>query len=152
MVTSSARGNVLETEVGIMKIVVSKLDISIDKITQVSNDIGRLLAVHDERISNLEKSHNRRISDITDIHEKLNIQTKEILAELVKVEEILEKKLADTSLEYKTHSNAIEKKLDEDISKIDVRVSTLERLKYYIIGGAVVIGYLVNKALELFKT
>ena len=35
--------------------IVEKLDLSIDKLTEVSNNVSKLLAVHDTRINVIEK-------------------------------------------------------------------------------------------------
>ena len=35
--------------------IVEKLDVSIDKLTEVSNNVSKLLAVHDTRINIIEK-------------------------------------------------------------------------------------------------
>jgi hypothetical protein len=44
----------IESEVEVLKNVVAKLDMSIEKIAQVSNDIGKILAVHEQRLASLE--------------------------------------------------------------------------------------------------
>ena len=57
----------LEVELEVLKTVVSKLDTSLEKISEVSNSIGRLLAVHDERIDQLEKSSDKRTDEIKEL-------------------------------------------------------------------------------------
>ena len=44
-----------DVEVQVLKQVVFKLDASLDKISEVSYSIGKLLAVHEERLDSLEK-------------------------------------------------------------------------------------------------
>ena len=54
----------IETEVEVLKSVVNKLDQSLEKISQVSDDIGKLLAVHDAKITQLVKESDIRTDDV----------------------------------------------------------------------------------------
>ena len=44
----------VDAQVKVLESIVEKMDSSIEKLTEVSNSIGKLLAVHDERLNNLE--------------------------------------------------------------------------------------------------
>ena len=57
----------LETELEVLKSVVNKLDSSLEKISEVSNSIGKLLAVHDERIEQCNRSDDLLIKMINDL-------------------------------------------------------------------------------------
>lgn len=69
----------VEVELEVLKGVVHKLDSSLEKISEVSNSIGKLLAVHNERIGQLEKTSERRINDLEKLEMRLSSQTKEIV-------------------------------------------------------------------------
>jgi len=68
----------VESEIEVLKSVVNKLDSSLEKISEVSNSIGKLLAVHDQRIINLEKDVDAREDDVKELHSRITVQTKEI--------------------------------------------------------------------------
>ena len=116
----------IDTKVGVLESVVSKLDTSIEKISQVSTDIGKLLAVHSERIDQLERSTDRRIND-----------TREILAKLESVEECLEKKIENSV-------SATQQAQSEENKKFDKRIETLETWRWVIVGGSLVLWYIVT--------
>jgi predicted nucleic acid-binding Zn-ribbon protein len=117
--------------------IVEKLDVSIDKLTEVSNNVSKLLAVHDTRINIIEKDTVRNEDDIRDIHVKMDNIAKEI-----------NKKL-DQSMANSIDGHAkIQAAIEEQIKGIDARVKVLEVWRWVVIGGAVVIGWLINKTFK----
>ena len=107
----------------------NRLDTAIDKLTDVSTSIKSMLAVHEEKIARQEK-----IDEI--IFEKLKDRADEIsdvYRELKKDVEMSEKRLL---IEIKSLKN-----------DIGARVGVLERYKLLIIGGAIVIGWIMSKNL-----
>ena len=105
----------------------NRLDTAIDKLTDVSTSIKSMLAVHEEKIARQEK-----IDEI--IFEKLKDRADEIsdvYRELKKDVEMSEKRLL---IEIKSLKN-----------DIGARVGVLERYKWLILGGAIVIGWVLSK-------
>jgi peptidoglycan hydrolase CwlO-like protein len=124
---------VVDIEVGVLKSVVAKLDTSLEKIAEVSNSISRLLAVHDERINNIEKNADNRDLEIKDLQTRITTQTKEIFDKLDHMETRMEDQI-----------KALEKSIKDEQSKIDTRVLVLEKWRWYLLGAAAIIGYLVS--------
>ena len=100
----------------------TRLDLAIEKLTDVSTSIKSMLAVHEEKISRQEQ-----IDEI--IFEKL----KERAGEIDLVHRELSKEIA-----------GVEKRLLIEIKqlKLDIggRVGILEKYKWLVLGGAIVIG------------
>ena len=120
---------VLRNEVKQVASVNEKLDTAIDRLTEVSTSIKSMLAVHEEKIQRQEK-----IDEI--IFDKLKDRADEIsdvYRELKKDVEMSEKRLL---IEIKSLKN-----------DIGARVGVLERYKWLIIGGAIVIGWIMSKNL-----
>lgn len=114
--------------------IVEKLDVSIDKLTEVSNNVSKLLAVHDTRLNTIEKDTVRNEDDIRDIHMKIDNIAKEINTKL------------DQSMQNSVEGHAkIQAAIEEKLKGIDARVKVLEVWRWLVIGGALVIGWLVNK-------
>jgi hypothetical protein len=117
--------------------IVEKLDVSIDKLTEVSNNVSKLLAVHDTRINIIEKDTVRNEDDIRDIHIKMDNIAKEI-----------NKKL-DQSMTNSVEGHArIQAAIEEKLKGIDARVKVLEVWRWVVIGGALVIGWFINKFIK----
>ena len=72
----------LKKEVSDMKQIHGRLDTAITKITDVSNCINRMLAVHEEKISQQEEVQIRQASefsnDVKELHSRITTSTKEM--------------------------------------------------------------------------
>ena len=104
----------------------SRLDLAIEKLTDVSTSIKQMLAVHEEKIARQEQ-----IDEI--IFEKL----KERAGEIDLVHRELSKEIQN-----------VEKRLLIEIKqlKLDIggRVGILEKYKWLVLGGAIVIGWVFS--------
>jgi len=124
----------MASEIESLEKIVEKLDQSIDKLTEVSNNVGKLLAVHDTRINVIEKDTVRNEDDIRHIHTKIDNLSKEI------------REMIDESMRNSNEGHAkIQTSFDERMKFFDSRIKVLEVWRWLVIGGAIAIGYLVNK-------
>ena len=121
----------LKKEVDDMKVIHGRLDTAITKITDVSNCINRMLAVHEERLSQQEESQHRAeqefTADIKELHSRITSNTKEIMT--------------TASEQHKEHTEAIQRLRDD----LQNRVGVLEKWRWIIIGGSIVLGFLIQK-------
>ena len=114
--------------------IVEKLDDSIDKLTEVSSNISKLLAVQEQRMNTIEKDTGRNQDDIRHLYSKLDIMTKDLSDKI------------DQSMKNSADGHErIMLRVDEKVKALDARVKVLEVWRWLVIGGAVAIGYLVNK-------
>ena len=128
----------LEKEMHDRKGVFQRLDIAIEKLTDVSNSINRMLAVHEEKITRQEDAildaeeliETRRVEltvKIDDLHSRITTNTKEIMTA--------------ATAQHKEHTEEIQK-LRNDLT---ARVGVLEKWRWLIIGGSIVTGFLLHK-------
>lgn len=141
----------LESEIGVLKSVVTKLDSSLEKISEASNNIGRLLAVHNERLVQLEKTSDQRSDDIKELNQRISHQTKEIVEKITCLEKTMEARLSANSNESKKQHQDIQKEIKNDITALDDRLGILERWRWYIIGASAAIGYLIGNLADIVK-
>lgn len=141
----------LEVEVEVLKTVVSKLDQSIEKISQVSNDIGRLLAVHNERIDQLERMSDLRVDEIKELHSRITTQTREIVDKMDAMQARLEHKMNAQAESAQAQHKEIQDEIKRDVSKVEQRVSALENWKWWIIGAAAAVGFLLGNIADIAK-
>ena len=127
---------ILKKEVSDMKQIHSRLDTAITKITDVSNCINRMLAVHEEKISQQEDVQNKQQTDIDsnvkELHSRITSNQQEVL-------ERMTKRHRETELEIR--------RLREDVVN---RIGVLEKWKYLVIGGAIVVGFIVQAYMKNF--
>ena len=131
----------LETEVKLLKKeledqkkIHDRLDVAIEKLTDVSNSIHRMLAVHEEKITRQEEEiETRRVevsSQLADLHSRVTTNTKEIMAA--------------AASQHAEQNKEIQKIRDE----LAARVGVLEKWRHVLIGGSIVIGFLLHKFME----
>ena len=132
---------ILKREVADMKLIHGRLDNAISKITDVSNSINRMLAVHEEKLASQEDAIARQEQDTVErkrefekdveiIHERIN-NTKDDLSEM----------MSKQHAEQSQAINSIKKDLKD-------RVGVLERWRWLLIGGCIVIGFALHKLMN----
>ena len=121
----------LKKEVSDIKVIFSRLDIAIEKITDVSSCVNRMLAVHEEKIANAEEAQVRAntefTTDIKELHSRVTSNYKE-LTEMI-------------TMQHKEQALHIQQ-LQNDLNG---RVGILEKWRWLIIGGAIVVGFALQK-------
>jgi len=104
-----------------------RIDTAIDRLTEVSTSIKSMLAVHEEKITRQEKIDEVIFDKLKDRQEEIT----DVYRELKRDVEMSEKRLL---IEIKSLKN-----------DIGARVGVLEKYRWIIIGGAIVIGWILSK-------
>ena len=104
----------------------SRLDLAIEKLTDVSTSIKSMLAVHEEKISRQEQIDDIIFGKLKDRESEIDNVHKELSKEIQQVEKRL-------LIEIKSIKLAI-----------GTRVGILEKYKWLIMGGAIVIGWILS--------
>ena len=125
----------LKKEIADMKQIHVRLDTAIEKITDFSNCINRLLAVHEEKITQQEDAQQRSVqeftADIKELHSRITTNTKDMTALMTQ--------------QHKEQKDVIDRLKDE----VSNRVGVLEKWRWIIIGGSIVAGFIIQKMLVL---
>lgn len=148
----------LETEVAILKSDVNrmtslfeKLDTAIEKMGDVSNNIARMLAVHEEKLNVqqqtdqelfhlVEKRKQELQSDIKELHSRITTVTRELSNDISETEQRLITAMTYGTSDIKkciTDENKILNTRQVDLEK---RVNDLEKWRWLIVGGSIVLG------------
>ena len=135
----------LETEVKLLKKelhdqkkIHDRLDIAIEKLADVSNSIHRMLAVHEEKLTRREEAifqaeeqievrRTEVLRQITELHSRITTNTKEIMTAAAQ--------------QHAQQNKEIQRIRDELVS----RVGVLEKWRHVLIGGSIVIGFILHK-------
>ena len=135
----------LETEVKLLKKelqdqakIHDRLDVAIEKLTDVSNSIHRMLAVHEEKISRQEEA-------IFDAEQKIEVRRSELSKRL----DELHSRITTNTKEIMTAAASQHQQQNREIQKIKdelvSRVGVLEKWRHVLIGGSIVIGFMLHK-------
>ena len=139
----------LETEVKLLKKelqdqakIHDRLDVAIEKLTDVSNSIHRMLAVHEEKLTRQEEAifqaeeqievrRTEVLKQIDELHSRITTNTKDIMSAAAQ--------------QHAQQNKEIQRIRDELVS----RVGVLEKWRHVLIGGSIVIGFLLHKFVDL---
>ena len=135
----------LETQVQLLKKelhdqskIHDRIDVAIEKLTDVSNSIHRMLAVHEEKITRQEEA-------IFEAEQKLEIRRTELTT---KIDE-LHSRITTNTKEIMTAAATQHAEQNKEIQKIrdelKDRVGVLEKWRHVLIGASIVAGFILNK-------
>ena len=121
----------LKKELDNQKKIHDRLDVAIEKLTDVSNSIHRMLAVHEEKLTRQEEAlESRRVeisSQISELHSRVTTNTKEIMT--------------SATAQHDNQNKEIQK-IREDLNN---RIGVLEKWRHVLMGCSIVAGFILHK-------
>ena len=134
----------LKREVADMKQIHVRLDSAIEKIADVSTSLHTIMAVHEEKLirqeEQLEDQEKQFRDTVQELHSRITTNAKETSTHMSE----MERRLTDAMNEHNKKETEQFLKLREELQ---TRVGILERCRHIIIGGAIVIGFILQKVL-----
>jgi predicted RNase H-like nuclease (RuvC/YqgF family) len=110
----------LQKQAATADVLVDRLDITLDKLTEVSNQVQQMLLVHEHRFDEAEKQH-----------------------------ETVSRQLDQRSEAIDREINHLHKRISSLETKLDERLKKIEMWQWVIVGGASVVGFLVSRFISL---
>ena len=136
----------LKKEVQDMKQIHVRLDSAIEKIADVSQSLHTIMAVHEEKLMRQEEAldeQEKKLQDnIMELHSRITSNAKETANHIADTE----RRLVDAMNEHNRKETEQFMKLREELQ---TRVGILEKWRHLIIGGAIVIGFVLQKLLPV---
>lgn len=137
----------LKREVADMKAIHVKLDSAIEKIADVSTSLHTIMAVHEEKLMRQEEALDEQEKEfktsIQELHSRITTNAKESTQAMGD----MERRLVDAMNEHNRKETEQFLKLREELQN---RVGVLEKWRHLIIGGAIVIGFMLTELLPNF--
>ena len=128
----------LKREVSDMKQIHVRLDTAIEKIADVSSSLHTIMAVHEEKLLKQE--------------EALTQQEEEFKSNI----ELIHTRITTKQKETTQHMQDMERRLQDEFIKLrhdlNNRVGVLEKWRWLIIGGAIVVGFITQTIMTLNLT
>ena len=103
-----------------------RLDDAITRLTDISAGIKSMLAVHEEKLRRVDTSQDDLFSILEDRRREW------------------EDDLKDLHSRISTQSRDLREAIDQVTNRLDSRVGVLERWRWLIIGGAILLGFIVQ--------
>jgi len=127
---------ILKRDVSNIQNLLGRLDLAIDKIADATGGISKILAVHESQID--------KVADDVAERKRMSEKSSELLHRRIS-------EMKDESQEsHRRNHEAVMAKLDDlerevttDMKEMSERVTSLEKWKWYIMGGSWVIGFVI---------
>ena len=107
-----------------------RLDDAITRLTDISAGIKSMLAVHEEKLRRVDTSQDDLFSILEDRRREW------------------EDDLKDLHSRISTQSRDLREAIDQVTNRLDSRVGVLERWRWLIIGGAILLGFIVQGSMD----
>jgi chromosome segregation ATPase len=152
----------VEKKVAAQEVLVAKFDTALDKISEVSLNVSKLLAVHEQRIEAQEEQakeskeadtalHSRISSTEHRLRQEMSDGQKEILGEIKNLRSDVEDLGDDLIKKHDALRSDLETEVNSKVEEISGRVSKLERLAWIVIGATTIVGFLIAQGIGLLQ-
>lgn len=141
----------LETEVALVKNDVSqignlfeKLEVALDKITDVNNSISQMLAVHEQRLTEGDREFKEMKQELNVAENKFDNEVKELHSRLTTNTREIETKMSDEIDKVLEAIKDLKSHMVVNQEKLDKRITALEKWRWIILGAFIAGGVLVG--------
>ena len=107
-----------------------KLDNAITRLTDISAGIKSMLAVHEEKLRRVDTSQDDLFSILEDRRREWETDLKDLHSRI------------------STQSRDLREAIDQVTNRLDSRVGVLERWRWLIIGGAILLGFILQGSMD----
>lgn len=134
----------LQRDVAQIDTLVERLDITIEKLTEVSSTVSQLLAVQGSRLEFQEKVQERLEKMFEERRGETEKNIKDLYARIEKVDKDLQEDMEDTYSKIAEKIEQHRKESTEQHKVLNDRITRMEKWMWMLIGGAVVLSTLFN--------
>lgn len=120
----------LQKDMSQVNAIVDKLDITIEKLTDVSSNVSRLLAVHETRIENQEKAGSQLANLIEKNKEQIDTELK-----------LIYDRISDTKKDLR-------KEIDDRHADVMKELKTIQKWMWLVSGGGAAVGFILANLLK----
>jgi len=149
---------IVENDVKQMGQLFDRMDTAIEKITDISNAVNQMLAVHEAKLNTHSTKQNEifslfesRRKDVEnsnkEIHSRITTQGRELQSEM---KEDTRRVMEAIDQLKSMIRNSIRESV-EDVNKLEDRVVQLEQRQWLVMGGAMVVGFLIANASTILE-
>jgi inorganic triphosphatase YgiF len=141
----------LKRDVDSMTGLMSKLDIAIEKLTGVANSLDRVIAVHDQRLSDHDQVEKELFSLIEMRRKESEEGYKTLHERISKMRDDFDEELRSTMKEMMAEIKDMKEKNEEHHRDVHDRMTRLEYWKWYVIGAASIAGVLISLVAQYMR-
>jgi len=114
-------------------------------------DSPERLAKLEAQVETIKEDVKELKSDIKEVHSRVTTSNREIVDKIDDMQTRIEHKMqANAQISQDQHAE-IKRDVVQDLEKMNNRVSALEQWKWYVIGGAGTVGFIIGHLAEIIK-
>lgn len=125
---------VIEEKFNVYEKMMTKLESAIQTISEINQNISRMLSVHEEKLDSTAKTDEVIFEKFRKMEEKNDNDHKRVIDKIENMEVNFKKIINDES-----------KKRTTVVNKLDNKLSSLMRFRWIIIGGVIVVSFILSK-------
>lgn len=134
----------LRKDMAVVGALVDRLDATIDKLTDISNSVSSLLAVHETKLTSQEIV-SKQLSDLVETRRVETDDKIQLLHERISSgEREIKEKIDDQYDELMVEFKEMRQEAASQHASLNNRITNMEKWQWVVIGGATVIGTLIT--------
>ena len=107
-------------------------------------DTPERIAKLEAQVESIKDDVSELKTDVKEIHSRITTGNREIMDKIESMDSAIEARMVKSAESATQQHAAIQQALQGDISKVTERVDVLERWRWMIVGGAIVLGYIIG--------
>ena len=137
--------NTLQKDMAQVGTLVDRLDVTIEKLTEVSSTVSQLLAVQGNRLDFQEKIQERLEKAVEERRQETEKNIKDVYVRIEKVEKDLQNDMDDSHNKIVAKIEELSKSGTDQHQVLNDRMTRMEKWMWMLIGGGIVVGTLFDK-------
>jgi septation ring formation regulator EzrA len=134
----------LRKDMAVVGALVDRLDATIDKLTDISNSVSSLLAVHETKLTSQEIV-SKQLTDLVETRRVENDDKIQLLHERISSgEREIKEKIDDQYDELMMEFKEMRQEASTQHANLSTRITSMEKWQWVVIGGATVIGSIIT--------
>lgn len=109
------------------------------------------IAKLEARVETIKEDVNGVKHDIKELNSRITTAGREIVDKMDAMQTRIEHKMNAQAEVSASQHKAVKDEIKQEVDKIDVRMTALERWKWYLVGTAAAIGYLIDHIQDIAK-
>ena len=140
---------VVKNDVAQMGQLFAKVEVALDKITDVSNNIGQILAVHERRLADGEQHFDNLKTDMQHAEVKFDDEVKDLHSRLTTNSREIESKMTNEIDKVLEAIKDLKSHMVDKHDELELRLAALERWRWILLGALTVGGFFLGNGLEI---
>lgn len=129
-----------------------RLDVAIEKLSEVSTGISKIIAVHDKRMEVNERTDQQIFDILEDRKNEHEDDKSKLYSRINSVEKHVNDRVTDNHNRVLERIGELESHNQTQFQRLEQRLQSLDRWRWLMIGGGAVAGFLANYIMQIAST